>query len=396
MYKKVLLFFSMMIFIASFPIFTNAEEDQPFSIKPILPSNQDRVISNYISISTNDKSLNQEIEYLITNKTNDEIIVEIEPLNTLTSPNGVFDYSKSKEKPNSVLINEDYSFTDYIDVVDKIVLKSNENKVIKVKVDLPNIEGSILGGIGFRTFKEGEFEEEENVQFRINNEMNAVVGFLVNFPSDKKVNFEIGEAFVDPMPMYYAVRLPITLDVPLLLKDVEFDYEVYFKGKKLFFNKKEIDFAPMTKANFAIPFEHNELIKGKEYLLKGKLGYKDSDGEKKTIYFERSFIFHGDSEDGLFKKLRTPNVKDTSLWYLLLLLIPFIIWMLFRRKYEYVLYSDDSEFVKVIDETHELYEKVKHKKYANNVDEMPYVHFYKKVNEKETFKYIHGKTKKTK
>jgi len=40
------------------------------------------------------------------------------------------------------------------------------------------------------------------------------------------------------MASYYAIRLPVTLDSPLLLKNVDINYEVEYKGEKLFFSKE--------------------------------------------------------------------------------------------------------------------------------------------------------------
>src|SRR5690625_675195 len=148
----------------------------PYTIQPVLPDNQDENIGNYISVSTNENALKQDFEFLITNKTNEEMELLIQPINALTSPQGVIQYTSQTTEENAELINGDYGLSTYMDVVDKITLQSGENKTVKATVDISGIEGTILGAIAFQTVEEGDIEEQDNVQFKINNESNTIIG----------------------------------------------------------------------------------------------------------------------------------------------------------------------------------------------------------------------------
>lgn len=317
----------------------NAKEGLPFIVEPILPSNQDQGIDNYISISPDSNSLKQELDFLISNKTNKKQIVDIKLFNAYTSSSGGIQYTAEGTADN-VILNKQYEMKQYIQAPKQIEIRGGESKVVRLKVNISGMEGTILGAVAFQGEGESEQSNKEELSFEIKNEINKIYGIAINFPTQQNHDFKFGEPYLDPMPSYYAIRLPITHDSPMLLKDVDIDYEVNFKGKKLFFDKKEIDFAPMTKTNFAIPFDYDEIVEGEAYTIRGTLTFNEK-GKSKVIEFDREFVFNNESpKNEKTNKLKTPTIKDVkgvSFLYLFLLLIPIIIclWFIRRKRKKY-------------------------------------------------------------
>lgn len=332
MFAKKAPFIASLLMIASFiimPMKSNASGIS-FDVKPVLPSNQDPDVTSYISINAESESVKQELEFVLKNHKDVEQTVEINVVDAYTSPNGVVQYVE-KEMDNTEIIDDRYKMTNYLklDGENKIVLKPNEEKTIKTKLDVGGLEGVLLGGVTFKTVEEGEVIEQDKSTFQIDNEIKMVIGVKVDFGTERNVEIEIGEPFVDPMPAYYAVRLPVTLNAPLL-KKLDLDYQIIKDGETLFEGEGEYDFAPMTKTELSLAWEHEKIEEKTPYVLKGTLSYKDVDGEEKTLDFEKEFVFEGDEQDGSLKTLTVPIIeKDVSILPFVLILVIVLLGVLF-------------------------------------------------------------------
>ncbi|WP_110925962.1 WxL protein peptidoglycan domain-containing protein [Bacillus massiliglaciei] len=352
--KKFLLSFIAVAFLTiglSLPSLASASTGEiPYSVKPILPKNQDEGITRYISISPDSNTLQQELEFLITNKSDKELTLEVEKLNAYTSANGGIQYS-AKKTENNLIIDKKFEMQQYLQAPDKVILKGGESKAIKLTIDIPNIEGTILGGIAFKGIEGTEKKTNSGISLEIKNKVNTVYGVVINFPTDKKPAFDFGQAYLDMMPSYYVMRLPITLNSPVLVKDISLEYEVDLKGKKLFSSKGKLDYAPMTMTNFAVPFEHDEIVKNKPYTLKGKISYLDQNGDRQVQEFKKEIRYKEKNEDShsLITNLKRPIVKNGPVYWLIpLALLPLIIFFVFhiyRRKKK----SKDTDNVKEMD-----------------------------------------------
>lgn len=319
--KKILFFF---VFILSFiPFHFVHAEEQPYSVEPLLPSNQDFGVTSYFSLNTNKNNFDQELRFKIKNNTAENLIISLRPLNALTSPNGVIEYVPTIKEGNSVLTDSTYSLAKYIKVPKNVTLNGNEEKEISIPVQASDIKGTILGAIGFQTVQKGEMQEVEKNQIRISNEINTIIGIQLNFGTVQVSDFEIGKPYVESMPSYYAVRLPITSKSPSILKNSNFDYEVLTKeGKSLFHTKQKVklDFAPKTKVGLSIPWDSQQIEEGKTYILKGTLSYGDD-----QVRFEKEFKFVSNKSEhngnGSETNRTIPDIlKDYSWWWILLLI----------------------------------------------------------------------------
>ena len=356
MFAKKAPFIASLLMIVSFIIMPMKSDASgiPFDIKPVLPSNQDPDVTSYISINAeSSKNINQELEFVLKNHKDVEQTVEINVVDAYTSPNGVVQYVE-EEMDNTEIIDDRYKMTNYLklDGENKIVLKPNEEKTIKTKLDVGGLEGVLLGGVTFKTVEEGEIIEQDKSTFQIDNEIKMVIGVKVDFGTERNVEIEIGEPFVDPMPAYYAVRLPVTLNAPLL-KKLDLDYQIIKDGETLFEGEGEYDFAPMTKTELSLAWEHEKIEEKTPYVLKGTLSYKDVDGEEKTLDFEKEFVFEGDEQDGSLKTLTVPIIeKDVSILPFVLILVIVLLGVLFIR-HNKSMFAFSKEEVAMVNETSE-------------------------------------------
>lgn len=355
MFAKKAPFIASLLMIVSFIIMPMKSDASgiPFDIKPVLPSNQDPDVTSYISINAESESVKQELEFVLKNHKDVEQTVEINVVDAYTSPNGVVQYVE-EEMDNTEIIDDRYKMTNYLklDGENKIVLKPNEEKTIKTKLDVGGLEGVLLGGVTFKTVEEGEIIEQDKSTFQIDNEIKMVIGVKVDFGTERNVEIEIGEPFVDPMPAYYAVRLPVTLNAPLL-KKLDLDYQIIKDGETLFEGEGEYDFAPMTKTELSLAWEHEKIEEKTPYVLKGTLSYKDVDGEEKTLDFEKEFVFEGDEQDGSLKTLTVPIIeKDVSILPFVLILVIVLLGVLFIR-HNKSMFAFSKEEVAMVNETSE-------------------------------------------
>lgn len=384
------------------PIFAEEQTEGalPYYVEPILPENQDKGIDSYVSVSPQKNTLSQSFSFLVSNKTNTKQIIDVNILNAYTSANGGIQYNKKGTEDNNI-INQHYKINQYVKAPDKIELEGGESKIVEIQVDIPETDGTILGAVAFQGETETTTTTNKKISFEIKNEINTVYGIAVHFPTEKEISFLFDKPTVYAMPSYYAVRLPITLNSPLIFKNGEIDYEVYFKGKKLFFSKEKVDFAPMTKTKFTIPFDYGEIEKNKPYLLKGVLTYTNENGEKKEEPFEFTFKYDPPEEqvkNTITKMLKKPTEKSdlSSAWLFGAGLLAFFLFVFFyKRSNTYVLDSDLRDTPIIVDKEHSFYSEMKKWKRNDNQNKK-YVHFYKKTKTKEIVVYYYIRTKENK
>ena len=266
----------------------------PINVEPVLPENQLEGVEEYIHIEPKDDSLRQTFQFKVKNITNKEQTVTVDVANAYVSPYGAVQYM-TEAKTNSEIIDDKYKMTNYLKLDDEyktITLKPNEEKTVTAKIDVEDIDGTLIGGIVFSTLTEGKKVEEEKSSFKINHKINMVMVVLINFGTGKEVSITIDEPYVDPMPSYYAVRLPITLESPHH-RGAKLEYQVLDGEKELFSNELKMNMTPKSKTNYALIWEHDKIERNKPYTLKGKLTYLDKDDEAVTKEFEKEFVYTG-------------------------------------------------------------------------------------------------------
>lgn len=352
----------ILVGLLSFTSSVFAEGNIPFEIKPKFTADQQEGVANYISIKVDGDSKEDIFEFSLKNRASESKEVSISVVDAYTSPNGVIQYTNIKSE-NSTIVDENYKMSNHLTLEGEnvITLKGGEERVIRTHLNAKSLEGVLLGGVSFQLYEEGGSTGDEESSFKINNKINMVVGVVVEFDSDKDVNIVLDKPFVDPMPSYYAIRLPITMDAPLF-KKVSMNYEVLKDGELLFNGTTNYEFAPKTKANVSIPWEAESIKSNENYQLRGTLEYTNKDGEIQEQPFDFKFDYSpNDNTVGNITNALTRPFEDESLpWTLGIVAgvaVALLAFFLLRRKETYILFHNE-DFPAEIHKGNPLYEKM--------------------------------------
>lgn len=295
-------------------------------VSPIFPENQDPKIKNYFSINTNETHFKQTISFILTNNSNNDVTIQIEPLNALNSSNKGIQYTSKVEENYTRLLDEQYALAKFIQIDKKVTLKGGETKRIHGEIDIPKLDGTILGAVSFKTLNDAK-ETKQN-QISIHNEINRIIGVQINLQKELKnikPIFEVLEPYVEEMPAYFVIRLPIELKSSLLMKNVLLEYEVFDSKENLLFKSKEeqpFNMAPNTYTSFALPWQYETIKENDEYIIKGELKYEGG-----SITFNKTFKYEKKQVQGNGNQFGKPKVLKDNTTFLILavvLLIAFI------------------------------------------------------------------------
>lgn len=384
--KTLVIMFALITAILLNTSIVHAETDGiPFTVEPILPSNQDPEVSGYISIKPHNGKLDQPLEFMVKNNTSKEQDVVVEVENAYTSPNSIIQYMNESTE-NSIILNKNHELREYVDKKKQIItLKGDEQRKVSIPLSVDSYDGTLLGGVSFIAPVE-EKESEDNSGFQIENELKMLIGVVVEF-NDVEVTKDMitfDEPYVDPMLSYYAVRLPTTYDGA---KPKKFDlkYSLSYKDEELFTHEEEFTFAPKTKTNIPFPWYHDSIKENEIYVLEGSFTQSGDIEETTPFKFEVTYDPKRDNDKATGRDLRSPDVElsKINLWWLSLLLIPVVglVIFMFTRKKEYVLELDNDDVAPDIITFNDILsqEMIELKKY-NNTDKDKKSHIYIKKN----------------
>jgi len=325
LYKKLVLTGLMFIFFLISGTGVYASES-PFSVFPVLPDDQDEGIQSYISLSDQSGEFDQIISFKLKNNSSEDQTIDIVPVNAYTSTQGRVEYLPNPPK-NSSITDENYEFIKYsILGDDQVTLKQGETKVIDVNVKASIQSGTLLGGVSFIS----PMKSETSGQFKVEHELNQLIAVVLNGPFTNETLMDNGEPIIESNPSYFEIKLPLEQKSPYLLTDVTFEYDVSYKGERLFGSLKELDVAPKTKALFKIPFDYDEILQDEEYLMDWTLTYSGPDGKKHKIKEQSKMIYSPNNKSDLdtddIKRPTVTNNKDKEKnenfpWLVLILII---------------------------------------------------------------------------
>lgn len=332
--------FSLLIVAITLIGLTNSAsaEQLPISVTPVFPDNQNSEIKSYFSLHANESHFKQLIEFIVTNRSKEEVTIEMEPLNALNSPQKGIQYTSNIEDHNTRLLDERYALANYIRLNETITLASGETKIIQADIEIPDLDGTILGAIGFKALNKDE--EDNDNQLMIHNEVSRTIGVQINKKTDETAELVVDEPFIDPMSAYYVIRLPIELNTSILMTDVLLEYEVFDdEGNLLFESEEEAAFniAPNTLTEYALAWQHDTLEENKDYKIKGKLTFEDQ-----TLEFNKTFDFNevrdeNQGENGAISKPKIIKGFPWDGWVTLMILVALlgggiIVYLMNRKK----------------------------------------------------------------
>lgn len=356
-----------LLMILTFGAFSSvsAESGIPLQVVPILPDGQKEGITSYFSIDVDGNSKKDTLELRLKNNSEEAKDIQVKVVDAYTSPNGVVQYTDSESK-NSKIIDDKYKMSTHLKLQgnEVITLQGGEETIVRANLDAQDIEGILLGGFSFQVYEDEAEVDQNGASFQINNKVNMVVGVMLEFDGGNEVNMSIEEPYIDPMPSYYAIRLPVTMESPSF-KNVEIEYEVHLGEQLVFGNKAGFEFAPKTKTNISLPWEADSIKKGEIYTLSATINYNDENGNAQKVAYEEVFKYNPD-ENAIDKVtnafLKKPIEEGSSPWVVvgtLILILALIGGILAARKGNlYMVEVGEEDLPKEIVEGHPLYESL--------------------------------------
>jgi len=200
-YRVIFLVFiyisSIMFFLFSFNVF-GQETTMPLTIEPVYPESQNPQTKGYFDLNVNpEDELTLSIE--LTNHTDKEKIVSIEPANAFTSHTGGMLYQKESESEDVKLLDDAIRLADSIQVEESVTISPNSTVKVPIQFTVPKSDGqTILGGLLIsskgETIEEQQEVEEGTANFTINTETVFAMAIQLNLPNSIDSNFQFGEA----------------------------------------------------------------------------------------------------------------------------------------------------------------------------------------------------------
>lgn len=291
-------------------------------VLPVFPENQDPAINHYFSLHTEGEFFQQEVEFIITNRSDEEVVIEMEPLNALNSPYMGIQYTEEIENRSSRLLDDQYALSKFIEVEEELTLLGGESRSVKVKISIPELKGTMLGAIGFKTLSDEEVDSGNQLMF--NQELNRIIGVQINHENIHAAEFVVHDPYIEPMSAYYSIRLPIELNTPTLVSDARLSYQVLDdEGEQLFSSEvASFNLAPQTETHFALPWEFDSLVENKSYQINGVLTYEDQElaFSKNFEYNEASYVSNNGEANWVTKEPELIKSSSSS-WLIIICML---------------------------------------------------------------------------
>lgn len=261
--------------------------DDTYSVKPIFNSDQNQEVSNYYSVEV-DGELKNQYDVEITNNSDMPLSLTVESLNAYTGPYGLIQYGRGKDKQSEVLFVQEKNFTNYVDILDIITIEPNSVGTFTFDVDIPKLDGTILGALSFKTLTQGEQTGNKKVSIQINNEINNIIAFEADFGNHVLSSIEFGKSTIFHSESDTHVNLPIDIFSNYLIEGAELNYVVTdSQGKELFTsgdNPIIVHLVPTTEFELHIPWNYNRIDPEEVYSLTGSIVIPDEPSKTFEFY----------------------------------------------------------------------------------------------------------------
>ncbi|MFT4416217.1 WxL protein host-binding domain-containing protein [Fredinandcohnia humi] len=285
-YRMILWILLPSILFLSFPSFTvYAEENEfEFRVEPIFPKSQIGKQGYYHFKGKPNETVT--LQAKVINDSEKELNVTIRSLNAYSGNQGIL-YQTEPILKGTAITNEEFQFTKVVKNPAELTLGPLESKVVSFSVNVPDINGTILGSIEFRVFKGTEelTKKEENSQLLIDQYKAVNVGVQVDVTDYQDIPVLTLEK-PHFSPEQIAIMIPMENKHPVIVPNILGTYEITKQGDQDFSLKGDIlpfKMAPMTVFHYPIQWTEGTLEPG-SYHVTSTLGVNG-----KTQTYEQTF-----------------------------------------------------------------------------------------------------------
>ena len=162
-WKPTFLYIGLVLFLTPFLLSQNTKADSVnFSIRTILPENQTNRDRTFFDLKTY-PAMEQTIEVLVTNYTEDVITIYVQVATATTGPGGVANYSYVPQEPDDTLL---FLMEELIEFPELVEIPGGESKLVPFHISMPHegYEGVLAGGISFSQVLDDEIKTGETIR----------------------------------------------------------------------------------------------------------------------------------------------------------------------------------------------------------------------------------------
>lgn len=331
----IMLLASMILSFPSFSIY--AEENQfDFRVEPIFPKSQ---IGNkgyyHFKGKPNDTIT---LQARVINDRKEELYVMIRSLNAYSGNQGIL-YQTQPILEGTVITNDEYQFTKVVKSPTDLTLAPLESKVIEFSVNVPDINGTLLGSMEFRIFQGTEelTKKEENSQLLIDQYKAVNLGVQVDVTDYQETPVLTLEK-PHFSPEQISVMIPMVNKHPIVVPNISGTYEITKQEDKKFSLNGDIPpfkMAPMTTFHYPIRWTEGTLEPG-TYQVTSTL---DVNGNNQT--YNQTFSIENqevkETQEKMVERGQVEIAPKTFPWTtviiaLLLVMVLILFWMMKRSK----------------------------------------------------------------
>ena len=268
--KKML---ALLIFLLAasedFSAYVHATEESnfPFTVDMIPSQNQIGKAEYYHVPGKPGETI--KLQAKLSNNSNQPLEVKVVPLNAYSSNTGIF-YQSPAEVDSSrfSLSDEKYGLAQYMAEVSPITLQPRQSEVVSFSVAVPELnKGSLLGSIRFVIF-EGTTEVDnaesgqKDSQLLIDKYQAIDTAIQIDLPESDRSLVAFGDlSFNEDIAN---LNLEIINQAAIIQENISGTYEILDANKRVLFDGTIPSFkmAPMSKFQYAIPWNHKTLSPG--------------------------------------------------------------------------------------------------------------------------------------
>ncbi|MDA9471613.1 putative cell wall surface anchor family protein [Enterococcus sp. 5H] len=267
------------------------------------------------------------------NAGSEPVKVQITPHTAYTNVNGVVEYGKDAEVPDSTLI---YSVEELIETPDIIELAGNEAKTVTLNLQMPDeeFEGLLAGGLRIAEVTEESEVEDTGEGVAIKNEFVYIIGVVLrNDRTSVQPDLELLDVFADQLNARNVISATIQNFTPTFVNRLAVEATVQREGETEVLyeaHQEQMQMAPNSYFDFPISLEGDRFRSG-TYVL----NMTARSGEHEWTWSE-TFTIDADQA----RRLNREDVTiDTSMnWWmigaliLLIAVIILVVILLVKRK----------------------------------------------------------------
>ncbi|MCA5011472.1 MULTISPECIES: DUF916 and DUF3324 domain-containing protein [unclassified Enterococcus] len=310
-------------------------EEVPISVKPILPDNQRTRDAGFYDLLMAPEQ-EQTLQFEITNRSDEDVTLNLAINPASTGDNGVINYTDLKEKVDDSM---KYPITELVTVDKSVSIPPNQQVKIPIEIKMPKetIPGQILGGIRV-TQADEEKADKKDEGITITNKFAYVIAIQLQMNEEPvKETLALKSVRAAQVAGRNTVKAQLQNPSPTLIDEVSYRASITQKGKTEVLHQNAVEgyrIAPNTNFNFPISWE-NERYKAGTYTIHLQAESKVS---QEKWDFEQEFTITAEEAKQLNDQ--AVGLEDEIPWLLyigigssiLLLLIIVVILLIIRSK----------------------------------------------------------------